>query len=116
MPTTTTTAPPRARINAEIFGARLDTAGWDVEITRDDWSRNVPPRVRWSVRGRKGLDLITFSWSTVTGKGSPRTTKYLGGSLRRPLAAAKHDQSVSLRTIGGLNRIIQELTAQDIAG
>jgi hypothetical protein len=116
MPTTTMTAPPRARTNAEIFGARLDTAGWDVEIRDDDWSRTIPPRVRWSVRARKGVDLITFSWSTVTGQGSPRTTKYLGGTLRRPLAAAKRDQVVSLRTIGGLNTVIQQLTAQDIAG
>jgi hypothetical protein len=111
MPTTTTTAPPRAKINAEIFGARLEAAGWQVEIKPDDWSANVPPRVRWSVSARRGVDLITFSWSTVTGEGSPRTTKYLGGTLRRPLAAARSEQAVSLRTIGGLNQTIQELAA-----
>lgn len=111
MPTTTTTAPPRAKINADIFGARLEAAGWKVEIKSDDWSRNLPPRVRWSVSARRGVDLITFSWSTVTGDDSPRTTKYLGGSLRRPLAAARKDQVVTLRTIGGLNRVIQDLAS-----
>jgi len=111
MPTTTTTAPPRAKINADIFGDRLRSAGWQVEIKSDDWSRNVPPRVRWSVSARRGMDLITFSWSTVIGEGSPRTTKYLGGTLQRPMAAAKRDQVVSLRTISGLNGTIQELAA-----
>jgi hypothetical protein len=110
MPTTTTTAPPRAKINADIFGDRLRIAGWDVEITSDDWSQTTPPRVRWSVKARKGVDLVTFSWTTVTGDG-PRTTKYLGGTLRRPMAAKKSEQAVSLRTIGGLNKIIKELAA-----
>jgi hypothetical protein len=111
MPTTTTTAPPRARINADIFGARLEQAGWQVEIKPDDWSANVPPRVRWSVRARRGVDLITFAWSTVTGEGSPRTTKYLGGTLQRPLAVKKSEQSVTLRTIGNLNDAIRELSS-----
>jgi hypothetical protein len=111
MPTTTTTAPPRAKVNAEIFGARLEAAGWQVEIKPDDWSRNDPPRVRWSVSARLGVDLITFSWSTVTGEDAPRTTKYLGGKLQRPLAAIGKDREVTLRTIGGLNRVISELAA-----
>lgn len=108
MPTTTTTAPPKAKINAEIFGDRLRSAGWQVDIKSDDWSRHVPPRVRWSVSARKGVNLITVSWSTVTGVGSPRTTKYLGGTLLRPLAAAKKEQHVSLRTIASLNAAIQD--------
>jgi hypothetical protein len=111
MPTTTTTAPPKARQNAERFGNRLEEAGWKVEIKPENWGEFSPPRVRWSVLARKGVDQISFSWSTVTGKDSPRTTKYLGGKLRRPLAASGKEREVTLRTIGGLNRVITELAA-----
>jgi hypothetical protein len=110
MPTTTTTAPPRAKINAEQFGARLEAAGWDVKIKSEDWSALRPAQVLWGVSARKGVDLITFSWSTVTGQGVPRTTRYRGGKLRRPLAPARKDQEVTLRTSASLNDLINSLS------
>jgi hypothetical protein len=56
------------------------------------------------------VDLITFSWSTVTGQGVPRTTRYRGGKLRRPLAPARKDQEVTLRTSASLNDLINSLS------
>jgi hypothetical protein len=113
MPTTTATAQPRAKENAEIFGDRLRKIGWDVEITCDEWPKSPtsPARVRYGVKARRDLDLMTFSWTTVTDADHPRTTKYQAGKLHRPLAAARADQVVSLRTVRGLNDLLRDLGA-----
>ena len=111
MPTTTGTARPNAEIYAKQFAARLSAGGWDVstEPTSSPKTRDTPGRVRWGVLARRGTDSISFSWTTVT-DGGPRTTKYLGGKLSRPLAARERDREVSLRTIGTLNGWVGQLT------